>query len=172
MTGADLSSLLPALLPRLWKFALRITDDQRDAENLVQLACAHALEGAYHLQPDTAPLRCMSAMIRATRITEVLSRARESSRLKLDDHLIEEGLGRRGCNPEQDVMYSQIVDAVRVLPEFQRVVLLLIVVEGLSYDEAAQTLGVPIGMIMGHISQARQDIGARFVQQMKAASKL
>jgi RNA polymerase sigma-70 factor, ECF subfamily len=165
MTGADLSSLLPALLPRLWKFALRIAEDQHDAEDLIQRACVRALEQAHHLQPDTVPLRCMSAMVQATRISEVRARVCDRSRLKPDDHFIEERPGPGACNPEQDLMYSQIVNAVRGLPELQRVVMLLIVVEGLSYSEAAQTLDVPVGTIMSRVSQARQAIGALFAER-------
>jgi RNA polymerase sigma-70 factor, ECF subfamily len=165
MTGSDLSTLLLALLPRLWKFALRITDDQHYAENLVQLACVHALEQAHHLQPDTVPLRCLSAMVQATRISEVCAHVRDSSRLNQDDHLIEVRPDTAACIAEQDLMHSQVVHAVRGLPEPQRSAMLLIAVEGLSYSEAAQTLDVPIGTIMIRISQARQAIGAFFVER-------
>jgi Sigma-70 region 2 len=51
MSDADLSNLLPEMLPRLWAFALRISGDRHDAEDLVQLACLRALERAHQLQP-------------------------------------------------------------------------------------------------------------------------
>lgn len=56
ITGADLPALLPELLPRLWAFALRISGDKHDAEDLVQLACVRALERSHQLQPDTSVL--------------------------------------------------------------------------------------------------------------------
>jgi RNA polymerase sigma-70 factor, ECF subfamily len=163
MTGADLSSLLPALLPRLWKLALRITADHLDAEALVQRACEHVLERVHHLQSDTVPLRCVLAIIQAARISGV--RARDCSRLKADHHFIEDGRDPGTSSPKRDLLYNEIVNAVQELPELQRVVMLLIAVEGLSYSKVAQTLDVPTGTIMSLILEARQVIGALFAER-------
>jgi RNA polymerase sigma-70 factor (ECF subfamily) len=57
-------------------------------------------------------------------------------------------------------MHMQIIDAVERLPEAQRVVMLLVAVEGLSYQEAADVLEVPIGTVMSRLSRARQAVGA------------
>jgi RNA polymerase sigma-70 factor (ECF subfamily) len=46
------------------------------------------------------------------------------------------------------------------LPDAQRVVMLLVAVEGLSYQEAADVLEVPIGTVMSRLSRARQAVGA------------
>ena len=49
MSSADLPGILPAMLPRLWAFALRLAGDKHDAEDLVQRACVRALERADQL---------------------------------------------------------------------------------------------------------------------------
>jgi RNA polymerase sigma-70 factor (ECF subfamily) len=64
--------------------------------------------------------------------------------------------------PEEQVSNGQIIDAVSRLPEAQRVVMLLVAVEGLSYSEAAEVLDVPLGTVMSRLSRARQAIGAHF----------
>jgi RNA polymerase sigma-70 factor, ECF subfamily len=66
----------------------------------------------------------------------------------------------QACTPGQNVMNSQIVSAIQPLPETQRVVMLLVAIEGLSYREAADTLGVPIGTVISRLSRARRTIGA------------
>jgi hypothetical protein len=48
--------------------------------------------------------------------------------------------------------------AIGKLPELQRRVILLIGLEGMRYDEAAQILAVPIGTIRSRIARARQTL--------------
>jgi RNA polymerase sigma-70 factor (ECF subfamily) len=50
---------------------------------------------------------------------------------------------------------AEVARAVDVLPEEQREALLLVVLEGLSYAEAAQVLGIPDGTLMSRLSRAR-----------------
>jgi RNA polymerase sigma-70 factor (ECF subfamily) len=51
---------------------------------------------------------------------------------------------------------AEVLDELDTLPEEQRAVLLLVGVEGLAYDEAAEVLGVPIGTVMSRLSRARE----------------
>ncbi|MEQ5842245.1 RNA polymerase subunit sigma-70 [Paraburkholderia acidicola] len=163
MTGADLPSMLPEMLPRLWAFALRIAGDQHDAEDLVQRACVRALERAHQLQPDTAPLSWMFSIVHTTWINELRARSvRKRSSMEWDDDFLENIADPSGQTPETQAMNAQIIDAVARLPEAQRVVMLLVAVEGLSYQEAADALEVPIGTVMSRLSRARQAIGAQF----------
>jgi RNA polymerase sigma-70 factor (ECF subfamily) len=163
MHGEDLSSMLPDMLPRLWAFALRISGDRHDAEDLVQRACLRALERSHQLLPDSSPLSWMFSIIQSIWINELRARSvRSRSSREWDDSFLETVADPYARTPEDDVMNRQIVSAVEQLPEAQRVVMLLVAVEGLSYSEAAQALGVPIGTIMSRLSRARQTIGALF----------
>ncbi len=176
MTGADLPSMLPEMLPRLWAFALRISGDKHDAEDLVQRACIRALERAHQLQPDTSPLSWMFSIVHSTWINELRARSvRGRSSMDWDDDFLETVADPAARSPETAAMNSQIVAAVERLPEAQRVVMLLVAVEGLSYKEAAEVLDVPIGTIMSRLARARQAIGVIFGVQddskMKPAVK-
>ncbi|CAN7736201.1 RNA polymerase sigma factor [Paraburkholderia sp. 22099] len=163
MTAADLSAMLPSMLPRLWAFALRISGDRHDAEDLVQRACVRALERAHQLRPGTAPLSWMFSIVQSTWINELGARSvRSRSGMDWDDDFLETVADPAARTPEQQAMHGQIVKAVQQLPEAQRVVMLLVGVEGLSYNEAAEALDVPIGTIMSRLSRARQAIGALF----------
>jgi RNA polymerase sigma-70 factor (ECF subfamily) len=155
--------MLPEMLPRLWAFALRISGDQHDAEDLVQRACVRALERSQQLQPDTSPLSWMFSIVHSTWINEVRARSvRSRSSTDWDDNILETVADPAARSPEADIMNRQIVSAVERLPEAQRAVMLLVAVEGLSYSEAAKALGVPIGTIMSRLARARQTIGALF----------
>jgi RNA polymerase sigma-70 factor (ECF subfamily) len=155
--------MLPQMLPRLWSFALRITGDRHDAEDLVQRACVRALERPHQLQSDTSPLSWMFSIVHSTWINELRARGvRSRSSAEWDDGLLETVADPAARTPESNVMNAQIVSAVERLPETQRVVMLLVAVEGLSYKEAAEVLDVPIGTIMSRLARARQTIGALF----------
>ena len=69
--------------------------------------------------------------------------------------------------PESNVMLHQVNQAVASLPEAQQVVMVLVSVEGFSYQEAADILEVPIGTVMSRLSRARIAIGKRMLQERK-----
>lgn len=162
MSTADvesLPSLLPGMLPRLWAFSLRLCGNQHDAEDVLQRACVRGLERAHQLQPGTSPLSWMFSIVHSTWINEL------RSRMEWDDNFLETVPDPGARNPEETLMNGEIIAAVERLPEAQRIVMLLVAVEGLSYAEAAEVLGVPIGTIMSRLSRARQTIGAQFGQR-------
>jgi RNA polymerase sigma-70 factor (ECF subfamily) len=151
--------MLPEMLPRLWAFALRISGNRHEAEDLVQRACIRALERSHQLQPGSSPLSWMFSIVHSTWIDELRARSvRSDSRVQWDDRFLDSVADSAARTPETYVMNRQILSAVERLPEAQRVVILLVAVEGLSYSEAARILDVPIGTIMSRLSRARQAI--------------
>lgn len=175
MSTADvenLPSLLPGMLPRLWAFSLRLCGNQHDAEDLLQRACVRALERAAQLQPDTSPLSWMFSIVHSTWLNELRARnVRSRSSMEWDDSFLETVPDPDAHNPEATLMTAEIITAVERLPEAQRVVMLLVACEGLSYAEAAEVLGVPIGTIMSRLSRARQTIGAQFGNRGASAAR-
>ncbi len=57
---------------------------------------------------------------------------------------------------EQRERQKALLDAIEGLPEEGRAILLLREVEGLSYQEIAQTLGLPLGTVRSRLSRARR----------------
>jgi RNA polymerase sigma-70 factor (ECF subfamily) len=105
----------------------------------------------------------MFSIVHSTWINELRARnVRTRSSMEWDDNFLETVPDPGARNPEATLMSSEIIAAVERLPEAQRIVMLLVAVEGLSYSEAAEVLGVPIGTIMSRLSRARQTIGAQF----------
>jgi RNA polymerase sigma-70 factor, ECF subfamily len=163
---------LPQLLPRLWRFALRLTRNPSDAEDLVQRCCVRALERRLQFQPGSAMLSWLFSIMHSIWLNELRSaqRRREASLDSMDGFEFDVVSASSG-DPEQTLWYRQVVEAVERLPEAQRLVMLLVAVEGLSYREAADVLGVPIGTVMSRLSRARSTIGERFMAGGKTQSQ-
>ena len=166
MTAVHIADVLPGILPRLWRFALRLSGDTHDAEDLLQRACLRALERADQLQPDTTPLSWMFSILHSTWINEVRARSvRGRTSIAWDDAFLETVTDPFAPTPESSLMHRQIIATVERLPEMQRVVMLLVSVEGLSYAEVALILDVPIGTVMSRLSRARLAVGAMLTKR-------
>jgi RNA polymerase sigma-70 factor (ECF subfamily) len=90
------------------------------------------------------------------------SRKEDVSLDDVGDFVLFEKLRDEGAMPESDVLdkiaASEVVAAVDKLPPLHREVVLLVDVEGFSYKDAAETLGVPIGTVMSRLHRARQQL--------------
>lgn len=147
--GDTLSAQLITMLPQLWAFALRLCGEGCAAEHLVQCACARTLEQPYRSRSDdVSPWVALLCELYATWHSE------RHEPPMYDDRRHDTSTQRHD---------PSIVDAVECLPDVQRIALLLIEVEGLSYDETASVLNVPVATAMSHLSRARRTLGAQFV---------
>ncbi len=61
-------------------------------------------------------------------------------------------------DPESRLRLKQILDLFMALPDVQRAALHLVTVEEMSYQEAADSLGIPVGTLMSRLSRARAAI--------------
>jgi RNA polymerase sigma-70 factor, ECF subfamily len=160
MSQDGLSTELPALLPRLWRFALRLSGDRHDAEDLVQRACVRALERRHQLQPGTSTLSWLFSIVHSVWLNEVRARQiRSHGSIQWSEDLADTVADPAACNPETHALHQQVIAAVEKLPDAQRAVMLLVAVEGLSYRETATALDVPIGTVMSRLARARLTIG-------------
>jgi len=68
-------------------------------------------------------------------------------------------LNRRKGQPGR-IALAEMSRAIDRLPDDQREALLLVVLEGLSYEETAHALGIPMGTVMSRIGRARATLRA------------
>lgn len=158
MVGQDKSTdqraALVALVPRLRRFALTLTGNVADADDLVQIALEKALRSlsSYDEQKELHSwvFRIMqNAFIDTQR--QVARRPEDEDVTALSDRLGDP----RQTDAEERVFVQQVGNAVAALPAPQRLVVSYVLVEGLSYKEAAAQLGIPVGTVMSRLARAR-----------------
>lgn len=155
----EFADRLIAFLPNMRRFAMSLCRSPDIADDLVQLACERAIANSASFVPGTRFDAWMFRILRNLWIDQ-LRRDRTQGR-KDDIGAHEERLaGDAGTAPEHRLVLRDVWKAIEGLAEEQREVLLLVCVEELSYREAADILGVPIGTVMSRLARARVNIAA------------
>jgi len=149
----DLADQLTALQPRFRRFAYGLTGSMDEADDLVQNAYERAFNRLHQWKPGTRLDSWMFRIIQTVHLNGIDSqrvRQRYASDTDPDDVAT-----RKQNSPEANLQFDEVRKLVAQLPEDQRVVLLLVAVEGVSYKEAAEVLRVPIGTVTSRIARAR-----------------
>lgn len=149
---------LVGLLPRLRKFARALAGSRDGAEDLLQSAIERALtrSAAYD---ETR--RLDSWMYKLMQNLWIDSR-RANAQAPIQDIESPDVRGEDGRETVESREELRLVrEAFAKLPEEQRAVMALVVLDGASYAEAADTLGVPIGTVMSRLARARSSVAAR-----------
>jgi RNA polymerase sigma-70 factor (ECF subfamily) len=145
---------LVRLLPRLRRFARAITGDPHDADDLVQTALARALARAAQWRPEQRLEGWVFGIVRNAWIDEQRGRGR---RLFATDADID-ALGTSPITGQETML--AVEKAMAQLPEEQRSAVALVLVEGLSYREAAEALEVPVGTLTSRLARGRAALQA------------
>jgi RNA polymerase sigma-70 factor (ECF subfamily) len=152
----DLSAEFVTLLPRLRRFARTLTRNPHDADDLVQVALERALARAHQLRPDAALAGWVFGILRHAWIDELRARARRERVFAPEESGLHVGDAGQGAQAER----LAVQDAMGRLPQEQRLAVALVLIEGLSYKEAAHVMEVPIGTLTSRLARAREALQA------------
>ena len=157
MTGKAVQDQLVAFLPNLRRFAISLCCSRETADDLVQMACERALANEHRFEEGTRFDAWMFGILRNLWIDEV--RKKKTAGLQEDIDAQDDLAGISGeREAEARLTLKTVAEAIDGLGQEQREVLLLVCVEELSYREAADVLGVPIGTVMSRLARARKNL--------------
>ncbi|MCE9963860.1 MULTISPECIES: sigma-70 family RNA polymerase sigma factor [Lelliottia] len=140
-------------MTRLWRYGLVLSRNRDLAEELVQSTCVRALERSAQYSPGTRIDRWLFSILHSIWISDLRARhVRMGQGFVPSDELIAPDTHGQD---EDRMHYQKIMQSVNGLPEAQRNAVFLVYVEGFTYQEAADTLSVPIGTIMSRLATAR-----------------
>jgi len=156
LPDATFEELSLPLFDQLYNFAQWLTQDRHEAEDLVQETYAKALRGFSSFQLGTNFRAWMFRILRNAFLSS-------KSGLKITVPLDEENEPMPAADPStpESLLLAQsdretVQAALTELPVYWREILLLCEVEEMSYQEIAQTLGIPLGTVMSRLFRARQ----------------
>jgi len=148
----DVRRLIVAAWPRLFRFACGLCGNRADGEDLAQSAVERALLAASRYRTGES----MEAwLIHITRnLWRDGMRRRQVRGVVVSDEMVDVERPQ-AAQAEEHVMAMDALRAFAYLAPAQREVAAMILVEGLSYQEAASALGIPIGTVMSRLARAR-----------------
>ena len=154
--GMNFNQSLCELLPRLRRFARTLTRDPADADDLVLVALARALARSGQWRQDSRLDAWVFGIVRNAWVDELRSRQRGQRLFAPEEHG-----ARVGESPfdGQDLAMS-VQAALARLPEEQRMAIALVLIEGLSYREAAEAMDVPMGTLTSRLARGREALQA------------
>lgn len=151
--NVDFHDLMVAALPSLRQQALALTRNRADADDLVQTAVTNALAARASFEPGTNFRAWMGSILR-NRFLSDCRRKRPSASL---EDAPPASLARSG-GQEESLAMKELNRHLARLPADQRLLLLLISVQGVSYEEASAQLGVAVGTLKARVSRIRAQL--------------
>jgi RNA polymerase sigma-70 factor (ECF subfamily) len=169
------------LLGRLYGVALRLTGNSAEAEDLVSETTIKAWSKLGQLEDRQAFQKWVFRILTNTYIssrrlahsgrTETLEEDGEQS-FSLFEKLHQPFL-LWWSNPERELLNKllgeDIERALDRLPDSFRTVVVLVDIEGVAYNEVAETLSIPVGTVRSRLSRARSLLQRALWEQAKAA---
>ncbi|MBO6507602.1 MAG: RNA polymerase sigma factor [Roseibium sp.] len=142
------------LLPKLRSFALRLCRNPDQADDLVQTTCERAIRSLDQFDPATRLDSWMFRILQNLYLNSLRDSANRSRLFDLAMMDFEESYdGAKAAASSLEL--KKVQSFIGQLDEDNRQVLLKIAVEGRSYKDVAEELGVPIGTVTSRLARAR-----------------
>ena len=150
---SEFNRLIEREIPRLRRYARALTRATDRADDLVQDTLVRAIAKAHLWQPGT-DIRAWLFTIMHNQYVNIV---RRTTRLEamVDIEQVSSSLIAT-TDPTSSWQLRELDRALAQLPGKQREVILLVGLEGISYETAAKVLGVPIGTVRSRLSRGRE----------------
>jgi RNA polymerase sigma-70 factor (ECF subfamily) len=147
----SLKEELPLHIRSLYRYALALTRNDDDAHDLVQDCCTVALDKQDQFEPGTNLRAWLFTIMHNRHISRLRRQGGAGPHVSMDE-------AHRVQLPSSQIARLEFRDLIRALDRLDdefREVLLLVTVEGLSYQEVSDILDMPVGTVTSRLSRAR-----------------
>ena len=161
----EFNELVTPYLRSLKNTSLRLTRDEMESEDLLQEALYRAYKGLNTFQRDTNFRAWIFRILINVYITHYRRSVKQPQKVSYDD-MEEYALFPQVDNPSDfytdgpgelsgEHFADEVLDTLRKLPYYFRLVVLLYDVEGFSYKEISEMVNIPVGTVMSRLNRGR-----------------
>ncbi len=161
----DFFNDLEGEIPHLRRYARSLTKERDSADDLVQACLERAISRSSLYQEGTNRRAWLFKIMYNLFISEKRSQARV---VRLQDSMDPDRHISVAASQQHSVELTQVGEALDRLPAEQREVLLLVALEGMSYEEVAEIMEIPIGTVRSRLSRAREAMRENFKVEGKS----
>ncbi|WP_394342706.1 sigma-70 family RNA polymerase sigma factor [Sandaracinomonas limnophila] len=151
-------------LDAMYNFALRLTNDEEDAHDLVQDTCLKAYRFIGSFEPGTYAKAWLFRILKNNFINDYRKKSRGPSKVEFE--WVEQAyVGEEDAEPAfqadlkaetvNEMMGDEITKAIQALPVDFRMIIILCDLEDFSYEEMAKILNIPIGTVRSRLHRGR-----------------
>src|SRR5271166_2434201 len=152
---SEFHGLVEREIPRLRRYARALTRNADRADDLVQDTAVRAIAKADLWQQGTDIRAWLFTIMHNQHVNMVRRALREEATVDIEQ--VSSSLVA-ATDPEAGLHLRELQGALARLPVEQREVVLLVGLEGMAYETAAQNLGVPIGTVRSRLSRGRDQL--------------
>jgi RNA polymerase sigma-70 factor, ECF subfamily len=143
-------------LPRLRRLAGYLTGSHDGADDLVQDTLERVLRSPRRIHGDEYPY--LTRALRNTHVDRARAAKRQPQTVELVVEAVDASRGRTGAGIDGVLEARTVLAAVADLPAAYRSVVVAVDVQGCSYQETAERLGVPVGTVMSRLFRGRKRV--------------
>ena len=156
----DFSASLLAQLDALYRTAYYLTRDALLAEDTVQDVALKAIKKRHTFREGGNFRAWIFAILRNTLADHFRQKKKQPLTFSLNEVVDEESVSEEGPDALffKNILDEEIEQALNTLPEEMQLVILLVDVEGFSYQELAETLNWPLGTVMSRLYRGRRKL--------------
>lgn len=142
-------------MDKLRRFALRLTRNNNDAEDLLQSTVLRALEKNHMFETGTDLFKWSSKIMFNLFVTDYRRKTKFETQYDPESYL-----ERESVEADQDVKIelNRVRAAMSVLSDDHREILMLVSIKGLQYQEVSEALQIPVGTVRSRLSRAREQL--------------
>lgn len=160
---------LVAEMDNLRKFALRLTGNSFDAEDLLQSTVLRALEKKDYFQTDTNLFKWTSKIMFNLFVSTYRRKKKFETRYDPETFLENASVE---ADQDSKTELRLVREAMKSLSDEHNEILVMVCVKGMRYEEVAQNLEIPVGTVRSRLSRAREQLQLVMERSAKARYNL